>query len=95
MTRKDHTEEQTIRDLRNAEVCKAAAICRDFGISQQAFYSRKTTVCGAGPERVAGTPAAAEGKPQAESAGCDLTLDKHIPRRCCQKSLKSGHAASS
>ena len=40
MPRKGHSEEQIIRALREAEGGKKAAdICRELGVSQQAFYS--------------------------------------------------------
>jgi len=49
MPRKGHTEEQIIYALRQAEAGKKAGdICREMGVSQQAFYSWKRRYAGLG-----------------------------------------------
>src|ERR1041384_3923045 len=54
MPRKGHSEEQIIRALREAEGGKKAAdICRELGVSQQAFYAWKRRYGRAGIERAA------------------------------------------
>jgi len=47
MPRKGHTEEQIMHALRQAEAGKKVSdICREFGVSQQAFYSWKRRFAG-------------------------------------------------
>jgi putative transposase len=49
MPRKGHTEEQILYALRQAEAGKKAGdICRELGVSQQAFYSWKRRYAGLG-----------------------------------------------
>jgi len=47
MPRKGHTEEQIIMALRQAEAGKKVAdVCREMGVSPQAFYSWKRKYAG-------------------------------------------------
>ena len=49
MPRKGHSEEQIIYALRQAEAGKKVGdICREMGVSQQAFYSWKRRYAGVG-----------------------------------------------
>jgi len=49
MPRKGHSEEEIVRALRQAEGGqKVSEICRDMGVSQQAFYSWKRRYAGLG-----------------------------------------------
>jgi len=49
MAKRGHTEEETLRVLREAESGTAAVeICRKHGISQQSFYLRKKKYAGLG-----------------------------------------------
>ena len=49
MPRKGHTEEQIVRALREAEAGKKVGdVCRELGVSQQAFYSWKRRFAGLG-----------------------------------------------
>ena len=46
MPRKGHSEEQIVYALRQAEAGKKVGdICREMGVSQQAFYSWKSVQC--------------------------------------------------
>jgi transposase-like protein len=56
MLKKRHSEEQIILALRQVEAGKKVGdVCREMGVSQQAFYSWKRTCAEAGSERAART----------------------------------------
>src|SRR5262245_11988057 len=79
MPRKGHTEEQIIRALREAEAGKKVAdICRDFGVSQQAFYSWKRRYAGLGLSELRELRQLREENRKLKTLVADLTLDRHI-----------------
>jgi putative transposase len=75
MPRKGHTEEQIIRALREAEAGKKVAdICRDFGVSQQAFYSWKWRYAGLGLSELRELRQLREENRKLKTLVADLTL---------------------
>lgn len=79
MPRKGHTEEQIVRALREAEGGKTVAdICREMGVSQQAFYSWKRRFAGLGLTELRELRQLREENRKLKSLVADLTLDKHI-----------------
>lgn len=86
MPRKGHTEEQIIRALREAEAGKKVAdICRDFGVSQQAFYSWKRRYAGLGLSELRELRQLREENRKLKTLVADLTLDKHILQEVLSK----------
>lgn len=54
MGKKNHSEEETLGVLREAESgATVVEVCRKHGISQQSFLLVEEEVCGFGPERTA------------------------------------------
>lgn len=88
MPRKGHTEEQIIRALREAEGGKKVAdICRDFGVSQQAFYSWKRRYAGLGLSELRELRQLREENRKLKTLVADLTLDKHILQEVLSKKV--------
>ena len=88
MPRKGHTEEQIIRALREAEAGKKVAdICRDFGVSQQAFYSWKWRYAGLGLSELRELRQLREENRKLKTLVADLTLDKHILQEVLSKKV--------
>jgi putative transposase len=86
MPRKGHTEEQIIRALREAEGGKRVAdICRDFGVSQQAFYSWRRRYAGLGLSELRELRQLREENRKLKTLVADLTLDKHILQEVLSK----------
>jgi putative transposase len=86
MPRKGHTEEQIIRALREAEAGKKVAdICRDFGVSQQAFYSWRRRYAGLGLSELRELRQLREENRKLKTLVADLTLDKHILQEVLSK----------
>ena len=86
MPRKGHTEEQIIRALREAEAGKKVAdICRDVGVSQQAFYSWKRRYAGLGLSELRELRQLREENRKLKTLVADLTLDKHILQEVLSK----------
>jgi putative transposase len=86
MPRKGHTEEQIIRVLRENEGGKKVAdICREFGISQQAFYSWKRRYAGLGLNELRELRQLREENRKLKTLVADLTLDKHILQEVLSK----------
>jgi putative transposase len=86
MPRKGHTEEQIIRALREAEGGKKVAdICRDFGVSQQAFYSWRRRYAGLGLSELRELRQLREENRKLKTLVADLTLDKHILQEVLSK----------
>jgi putative transposase len=86
MPRKGHTEEQIIRALRENEGGKKVAdICREFGISQQAFYSWKRRYAGLGLNELRELRQLREENRKLKTLVADLTLDKHILQEVLSK----------
>ncbi len=79
MPRKGHTEEEIVRALRQVEGGqKVSEICRDMGVSQQAFYSWKRRYAGLGLSELRELRQLREENRKLKTLVADLTLDKHI-----------------
>src|SRR5215510_7352524 len=86
MPRKGHTEEQIIYALRQAEGGKKVGeICREMGISQQAFYSWKRRYAGLGVSELRELRQLREENRKLKTLVADLTLDKHILQEVLSK----------
>ena len=79
MPRKGHTEEQIIMALRQAEAGKKVAdVCREMGVSPQAFYSWKRKYAGLARNELRELRQLREENRKLKTLVADLTLDKHI-----------------
>jgi putative transposase len=79
MPRKGHSEEQIILALRQAEGgMKVADVCREMGVSQQAFYSWKRKYAGLALNDLRELRQLREENRKLKTLVADLTLDKHI-----------------
>jgi putative transposase len=86
MPRKGHTEEQIIYALRQAEAGKKVSdICRELGVSQQAFYSWKRRYAGLGLNELREWRQWREENRKLKTLVADLTLDKHILQEVLSK----------
>jgi putative transposase len=86
MPRKGHSEEQIIRALREAEAGKKVGdICREFGVSQQAFYGWRRRYAGLGVSELRELRQLREENRKLKTLVADLTLDKHILQEVLSK----------
>lgn len=86
MPRKGYTEEQIVYALRQAEGGKKVAeICREMGVSQQAFYSWKRRYAGLGLSELRELRQLREENRKLKTLVADLTLDKHILQEVLSK----------
>lgn len=86
MPRKGHTEEQIMHALRQAEAGKKVSdVCRDFGVSQQAFYSWKRRFASLGLTELRELRQLREENRKLKTLVADLTLDKHILQEVLSK----------
>jgi putative transposase len=86
MPRKGHTEEQIIYALRQAEGGKKVGdVCREMGISQQAFYSWKKRFAGLGLNELRELRQLREEHGKLKTLVADLSLDKHILQEVLSK----------
>ena len=86
MPRKGHTEEQILYALRQVEGgAKVGDVCRDMGISQQAFYSWKKRYTGLGLNELRELRQLREENRDLKTLVADLTLDKHILQEVLSK----------
>jgi putative transposase len=86
MPRKGHSEEQIIYALRQAEGGKKVGeICREMGVSQQAFYSWKRRYGGLGLNELRELRQLREENRKLKTLVADLTLDKHILQEVLSK----------
>lgn len=86
MSRKGHSEEQIIYALRQAEGGKKASdICREMGVSQQAFYRWKRRYAGLGLNELRELRQLREENSKLKTLVADLTLDKHILQEVLSK----------
>lgn len=82
MPRKGHSEEEIVRALRQAEAGqKGSDICREMGVSQQAFYSWKRRYAGLALNELR------EENRKLKTLVADLTLDKHILQEVLSKKV--------
>lgn len=86
MPGKGHTEEQIMHALRQAEGGKKVGdICRELGVSQQAFYSWKRRFAGLGLTELRERRPLREENRKLKTLVADLTLDKHILQEVLSK----------
>jgi len=86
MPRKGHTEEQIIYALQQAEGGKKVGdVCREMGISQQAFYSWKKRFAGLGLNELRELRQLREENGKLKTLVADLSLDKHILQEVLSK----------
>jgi putative transposase len=79
MPRKGHSEEQIAYALRQAETGKPVReLCREMGISAQAFYTWKRKYAGLGLNELRELRQLREENRKLKTLVADLTLDKHI-----------------
>lgn len=88
MPRKGHSEEQIVYALRQAEAGKKVGdICREMGVSQQAFYSWKKRYAGVGVSELRELRQLREENRRLKTLVADLTLDKHILQEVLSKKV--------
>lgn len=86
MPRKAHSDEQIMTALRQAEAGKKVSdICRELGVSQQAFYSWKRRFAGLGLTELRELRQLREENRKLKTLVADLTLDKHILQEVLSK----------
>jgi putative transposase len=84
--RKGHTEEQIIFALRQVEGGKKVGdVCREMGVSQQAFYSWKRRYAGLGLNELRELRQLREENRKLKTLVADLTLDTHILQEVLSK----------
>ena len=88
MPRKGHSEEQIVYALRQAEAGKKVGdICREMGVSQQAFYSRNKRYACVGVSELRELRQLREENRKLKTLVADLTLDKHILQEVLSKKV--------
>ena len=86
MPRKGHTEEQIVYALRQVEGGKKVSeVCREMGVSPQAFYRWKHRYGGLGLNEVQELRQLREENRKLKGIVADLTLDKHILQEVLSK----------
>ena len=86
MPRRGRTEEQIMTALRQAEAGKKVSdVCRELGVSQQAFYSWKRRFAGLGLTELRELRQLREENRKLKTLVADLTLDKHILQEVLSK----------
>jgi putative transposase len=86
MPRKGHAEEKIVYALRQAEAGKKVGeICREMGVSPQAFYSWKRKYAGLGLNDLRELRQLREENRKLKTLVADLTLDKHILQEVLKK----------
>ena len=86
MPRKGPSEEEIVRALRQAAAGqKVREICREMGVSQQAFYSWKRRYAGLGLSELRELRQLREENRKLKTLVADLTLDKHILQEVLSK----------
>jgi putative transposase len=88
MPRKGHSEEQIVYALRQAEAGKKVSeVCREMGVSAQAFYSWKRRYAGLGVSELRELRQLREENRKLKTLVADLTLDKHILQEVLSKKV--------
>jgi putative transposase len=88
MPRKSHPEEKIVYALRQAEAGKKVSdICREMGVSQQAFYSWRRRYAGLGLSDLRELRQLREENRKLKTLVADLTLDKHILQEVLSKKV--------
>ena len=86
MPRKGHSEEKIVYALRQVEAGKKVSeVCREMGVSPQAFYSWKRRYAGLGLSELRELRQLREENRKLKTLVADLTLDKHILREVLSK----------
>jgi putative transposase len=86
MARKGHSEEQIVYALRQVEGGKKVSeICRELGVSAQAFYGWKRRYAGMGISELRELRQLREENRKLKTLVADLTLDKHILQEVLSK----------
>ncbi len=86
MPRKGHSEEKIVRALRQVEAGKKVGeVCREMGVSPQAFYSWKRRYAGVGLNELRELRQLREENRKLKTLVADLTLDKHILQEVLSK----------
>ncbi len=88
MPQKGHTEEQIIYALRQVEGGKKVSeVCREVGVSAQAFYSWKRRYAGIGISELRELRQLRDENRKLKTLVADLTLDKHILQEVLSKKV--------
>jgi putative transposase len=86
MPAKGHSEEQIVYAIRQVEAGKKVSdVCREMGVSVQAFYSWKKRYAGVGVSELRELRQLREENRKLKSLVADLTLDKHILQEVLSK----------
>jgi putative transposase len=86
MPRKGHNEEQIVYALRQVEAGKKVSeVCREMGVSAQAFYSWKRRYAGLGLNELRELRQLREENRKLKTLVADLSLDKHILQEVLSK----------
>jgi len=94
MPRKGHSEEKIVYALRQVEAGKKVAeVCREMGVSPQAFYSWKRRYAGLGLNELRELRQLREENRKLKTLVADLTLDKHILQEVLSKKPEARGAA--
>jgi putative transposase len=88
MPRKGHSEEQMMYAVRQVEGGKKVSeVCREMGVSSQAFYSWKRRFAGMGLSEVRELRQLREENRKLKTLVADLSLDKHILQEVLAKKV--------
>ena len=88
MPRKGHSDEQIMYELRQVEAGKKVSeVCREMGVSSQAFYSWKRRFAGMGLTEVRELRQLREENRKLKALVADLSLDKHILQEVLAKKV--------
>ena len=86
MPRKGHSEEKIVYALRQVEAGKTVSeVCREMGVSPQAFYSWKRRYAGLGLNELRELRQLRDENRKLKTLVADLTLDKHILQEVLSK----------
>jgi len=86
MPRKGHSEEKIVYALRQVEAGKnVSEVCREMGVSPQAFYSWKRRYAGLGLNELRELRQLRDENRKLKTLVADLTLDKHILQEVLSK----------
>jgi putative transposase len=86
MPRKGQSEEKIVYALRQVEAGKKVSeVCREMGVSPQAFYSWKRRYAGLGLNELRELRQLRDENRKLKTLVADLTLDKHILQEVLSK----------
>lgn len=88
MPRKGHSEERIVYALKRVESGeKVGDVCREMGVSQQAFYSWRRRYGGVGVSELRELRQLREDNRRLKTLVADFTLDKHILQEVLSKKV--------